>query len=98
MRILPSIKVIQTDCNNITRIKYQDENGKTHQVATKDDGMKYGGDSGSAIKKKLNEQVNVVGGITDANKLTTEDNLGVVSDGTGNQGSYGERLERPLKQ
>ena len=72
------------DGNAITRIKYQDENGKTHQVATKDDGMKYGGDSGSVIKKKLNEQVNVVGGITDANKLTTEDNLGVVSDGTGN--------------
>ena len=72
------------DGNEITRIKYQDENGKTHQVATKDDGMKYGGDSGSVIKKKLNEQVNVVGGITDASKLTTEDNLGVVSDGTGN--------------
>ena len=72
------------DGNDITRIKYQDENGKTHQVATKDDGMKYGGDSGSVIKKKLNEQVNVVGGITDASKLTTEDNLGVVSDGTGN--------------
>ena len=72
------------DGNNITRIKYQDENGKTHQVETKDDGMKYGGDSGSVIKKKLNEQVNVVGGITDASKLTTEDNLGVVSDGTGN--------------
>ena len=70
--------------NEITRIKYQDENGKTHQVATKDDGMKYGGDSGSVINKKLNEQVNVIGGITDASKLTTEDNLGVVSDGTGN--------------
>ena len=70
------------DGNAITRIKYQDENGKTHQVATKDDGMKYGGDSGSVIKKKLNEQVNVIGGITDASKLTTEDNVGVVSDGT----------------
>ena len=68
--------------NAITRIKYQDEQGKTHQVATKDDGMKYGGDSGNVINKKLNEQVNVVGGITDASKLTTEDNLGVVSDGT----------------
>jgi len=70
------------DGNAITRIKYQDENGKTHQVATKDDGMKYGGDSGTPINKKLNEQVNVVGGITDASKLTSEDNLGVVSDGT----------------
>ena len=72
------------DGNEITRIKYQDENGKTHQVATKDDGMKYGGDSGAVINKKLNEQVNVIGGITDSIKLTTEDNLGVVSDGTGN--------------
>ena len=70
------------DGNAITRIKYQDEQGKTHQVATKDDGMKYGGDSGNVINKKLNEQVNVVGGITDASKLTTEDNVGVVSDGT----------------
>ena len=70
------------DGNAITRIKYQDENGKTHQVATKDDGMKYGGDSGTLINKKLNEQVNVIGGITDASKLTTEDNVGVVSDGT----------------
>ena len=70
------------DGNAITRIKYQDKNGKTHQVATKDDGMKYGGDSGTLINKKLNEQVNVVGGITDAGKLTSEDNLGVVSDGT----------------
>jgi len=68
--------------NAITRIKYQDEQGKTHQVATKDDGMKYGGDSGNVINKKLNEQVNVVGGITDAGKLTSEDNLGIVSDGT----------------
>ena len=68
--------------NAITRIKYQDEQGKTHQVATKDDGMKYGGDSGNVINKKLNEQVNVVGGITDASKLTSEDNLGIVSDGT----------------
>ena len=68
--------------NAITRIKYQDEQGKTHQVATKEDGMKYGGDSGNVINKKLNEQVNVVGGITDASKLTAEDNLGVVSDGT----------------
>lgn len=78
----------------ITRIKYQDENGKTHQVATKDDGMKYGGDSGDVIKKKLNEQVNVIGGITDASKLTTEDNLGVVSDGAGN---FKVRMAKDLK-
>ena len=72
------------DGNEITRMKYMDENGTPHQVATKDDGMKYGGDSGNVIKKKLNEQVNIVGGISDVSKLSSEDNLGVVSDGTGN--------------
>ena len=68
--------------NEITRIKYTDENGKTHQVATKDDGMAYGGDSGNVIKRKLNTQVNVKGGVTDKTKLSNDDNIGVVSDGT----------------
>ena len=68
--------------NEITRIKYTDENGKTHQVATKDDGMAYGGDSGDVIKKKLNTQVNVKGGVMDKSKLSNDDNIGVVSDGT----------------
>ena len=67
-----------------TRIVYEQPNGTKEEVATLNDGMKYGGDTGNVIKKKLNEQVNVVGGITDTNKLTTEDNLGVVSDGSNN--------------
>ena len=70
------------DDKEITRIKYKDEDGTTHQVATKDDGMKYGGDSGNVIKKKLNTQVNVKGGISDESKLVDEANIGVVSDGT----------------
>ena len=45
-------------------------------------GMKFGADSGNVINKKLGEQVNVKGGITEASKLTTEDNIGVVSDGS----------------
>ena len=45
-------------------------------------GMKFGGDSGNVINKKLGEQVNVKGGITEASKLTAEDNIGVVSDGS----------------
>ena len=72
------------DGTNITRLVIEEKDGKQHDIATLDDGMKYGGDTGSVIKKKLNEQVNVVGGITDTNKLTTEDNLGVVSDGNNN--------------
>ena len=67
-----------------TRIVYEKPDGTKEEVATLNDGMKYGGDTGNVIKKKLNEQVNVVGGITDENKLTTENNLGVVSDGNNN--------------
>ena len=81
------------DGTNVTRLVLE-ENGKKHDVATLDDGMKYGGDTGNVIKKKLNEQVNVVGGITDENKLTTEDNLGVVSDGSNN---LKVRLAKALK-
>ena len=82
------------DGNEITRIKYTDEKGTPHEVATKDDGMKYGGDTGAVIKKKLNEQVNVVGGIRDESKLTTDDNIGVVSDGSNN---LKVRLAKALK-
>ncbi|WP_314983641.1 YadA-like family protein [uncultured Veillonella sp.] len=64
--------------NEITRIKYTDEKGKTHQVATKDDGMAYGGDSGDVIKKKLNEQLDIKGGVTNEADLT-ENNIGVIS-------------------
>jgi len=67
--------------DGITRIVYTDKPGE-HQVATMDDGMLYGGDTGTVIKKKLNNQVNVKGGITDAAKLSNEDNIGVVADGT----------------
>ncbi|WP_418249861.1 S-layer homology domain-containing protein [Dialister invisus] len=77
-----------------TRIVYQKPDGTKEEVATLNDGMKYGGDTGAVIKKKLNEQVNVVGGITDENKLTTEDNLGVVSDGSNN---LKVRLAKALK-
>ena len=62
----------------ITRIKYTDEDGNTHQVATKDDGMAYGGDSGNVIKKKLNEQLDIKGGVTNEADLT-ENNIGVIS-------------------
>ena len=77
-----------------TRIVYEKPDGTKEEVATLNDGMKYGGDTGNVIKKKLNEQVNVVGGITDENKLTTDDNIGVVSDGSNN---LKVRLAKALK-
>lgn len=84
---------------DFSRIVYHDGSAD-HTVATLNDGMKYGGDAESkeddkkVIKKKLNEQVNVIGGISDEGKLTKEDNLGVVSDGENN---LKVRLAKDLK-
>lgn len=80
--------------DGIDRIVYEDHKGNTQTVATMNDGMKYGGDVGNVINKKLNGQVNVVGGITDSSKLSTEDNIGVVSDGSDN---LKVRLSKDLK-
>ncbi|MDU2041446.1 MAG: ESPR-type extended signal peptide-containing protein, partial [Veillonella parvula] len=70
------------DGTSINRLVTEDKAGNTHTLATLDDGMMYGGDTGNVIKKKLNNQVNVKGGISDESKLATEDNIGVVSDGS----------------
>lgn len=84
---------------DFSRIVYND-GSVDHTVATLDDGMKYGGDAESAgndkkvISKKLNQQVNVIGGISDETKLTGTDNLGVVSDGKNN---LKVRLAKDLK-
>jgi len=51
-------------------------------VATTDSAIKFGGDSGDVVTTKLNQQLSVKGGVTDAAKLT-DNNLGVVADGTG---------------
>ncbi|WP_042111751.1 YadA-like family protein, partial [Acinetobacter rudis] len=48
-----------------TRIIYQTEDGKTQEVATLNDGLKFVGNDGKVIAKKLNEQLGVVGGMTD---------------------------------
>ena len=53
-------------------------NDKT--VATTDDGLQFGGDTGTDSALKLNNKLNVKGGMTDTSKLT-ENNIGVVSDG-----------------
>ena len=51
---------------------------KTHELATLEDGMKYGGDIGEVANVKLNKQVDVKGGVTDKTKLS-DNNIGVVS-------------------
>ena len=69
----------------MTRIVYVDENDKEHTVATLEDGLKFAGDTENVtIAKKLNETLDVKGGISDAS-LLSDNNIGVVnnSDGTG---------------
>ena len=62
------------DGTDITRIVYQ--NGTENKtVATLDDGLKFSGDDNTVIRKKLNEQLQFVGG-ADKNKLT-QNNIGI---------------------
>ena len=69
------------DGKDITRIVYQNDQDKvdgkdgSHTVATLDDGLKFSGDDNRVITKKLNEQLQFVGG-ADKNKLT-QDNIGI---------------------
>ena len=60
--------------DGINRIVYEDKNGK-HQAATMEDGMKFAGDDGKEIAKKLNNTMDIIGG-ADSTKLTDK-NIGV---------------------
>lgn len=60
------------------RIVYQDSKGNSHTVATHDDGLKFEGDDGKAVNKKLNETLQITGGEKDPKKLS-QGNIGVIS-------------------
>ena len=62
--------------DGISRVVYEDGKGK-HTVATMEDGLKFKGDDSTVIAKKLNEQLDIIGG-ADKTKLT-ENNIGVNS-------------------
>ncbi|GAA6390160.1 hypothetical protein I3700191H1_00450 [Megasphaera massiliensis] len=69
--------------DGITRIVYEDERGEEHTVATLEDGLKFAGDTENVtIAKKLNETLDIKGGISDAS-LLTDDNIGVVAKSDG---------------
>ena len=68
--------------DGITRIIYNDEKGKEHQVATLDDGLKFKGDNDTVVTRKLNEKLDITGGITNAAELSNN-NIGVVGTQTG---------------
>ena len=90
------------DGETMTRIVYKNPDGKEHQGATLDDGLKFHGDSGDIVTRKLNTQLDVLGGQTDTNKLTatTDGNIGVVSTQAADENSNGKleiRLAKELK-
>ena len=66
--------------DGITRIVYKDAAGKDHPVATLDDGLKFKGDTGDVISKKLNDTLTIKGGQTDPSKLSTGKNVGVINE------------------
>ena len=49
--------------DGISRVVYEDGKGK-HTVATMEDGLKFKGDDSTVIAKKLNEQLDIIGGAT----------------------------------
>ena len=90
------------DEETMTRIVYKDSAGQEHQGATLDDGLKFHGDSGDIVTRKLNTQLDVLGGQTDTTKLTatSDGNIGVVSTKAADETSNGKleiRLAKELK-
>ncbi|MDP8078275.1 hypothetical protein, partial [Pasteurella atlantica] len=68
------------DGESLTRVIYQDETGTTHTVATLDDGFILETDNGKQAVK-LNDTLNIKGGVTETAKLS-DNNIGVVNNGT----------------
>ena len=83
--------------DGITRIIYQDPSGEEPeiQVATLEDGMKYGGDFGDGAAVKLNKTVNVVGEAKNEADLTTG-NIGVVAAQDGDNGKLTVKLNKDI--
>ncbi|WP_298762252.1 ESPR-type extended signal peptide-containing protein [uncultured Megasphaera sp.] len=79
------------DGTSLTRIVYKDGAGE-HQVATMEDGLKFKGDDGTEIAKKLNNTLDIIGGADSKN--LTEGNIGVNST---DKGQLKVQLAKDLK-
>ena len=78
------------DGETMTRIVYKDPKGTEHEAATLDDGLKFKGDDGKEIAKKLNNTLDIIGG---AKGDLTEGNIGVNND----SGKLKVQLAKDLK-
>lgn len=81
--------------DGITRIIYEDKSQTKHEVATLDDGLKFGGDFGTPSAVKLDKQVNVKGNAKNESDLT-DGNIGVVSSQDGDNGQLLVKLNKDL--
>ena len=86
-----------TDSQNITsagndtqatRLHYKDNQGHTYELATMDDGQVYAGDiktdgtpDSTGFARTMNQKTTINGGVTSKDSLT-DNNIGVVSNGT----------------
>ena len=85
----PDKNVTMSDgSTGMVRLHYHDGEGTIHDLATMDDGQIYAGDiktDGSldttGFGRKLNEKTTINGGVKERDNLT-DDNIGVVSNGT----------------
>ena len=85
------------DANEFGRLEYGDiYNGSTQFIATLDDGLKFSGDQGTMSAVKLNQKLSITGGVTDADSLSTGNNIGVVSSQDGNNGKLELKLNKDL--
>ena len=67
------------DGTTMTRVLYKDPDGNDHEVATLDDGLKFKGDRGETIAKKLNETLTIKGNAA-ADAELSDGNIGVVNE------------------
>ncbi|RRN01844.1 hypothetical protein EIM44_08340, partial [Bibersteinia trehalosi] len=58
------------DGETLTRVVYTDANGTTHEIATLDDGLKFKGDTGEVIAKKLGETLEIIGRTAETANVT----------------------------
>ena len=79
--------------NGITRIIYKDQDNQSHEVATLDDGLKFKGDNNDVVIRKLNTQLNIIGGAT---ADLSDGNIGVVGT-AGDNGGLEVKLSKNLK-
>ena len=70
---------LSQDNTSKTRLTYKDQNDKSHDVATMDDGLVVAGDNGQ-VTRLLNSTLKLSGGETDETKLSSGQNIGVVAN------------------